>query len=322
MAATTCEAVSTYALGLLHWYTQPCETDRSQCSGGDFSYDTCQCEANSFDQSAATFCRDGCIYSFGDNYSVIRDFSVTVTENSLGTLATSSLTHLIGFTNVLFKGTDFLGKISLDFAPDVLGGRQNEPSLGGPFYAWWNDQECDIQQIWCDDAQTSYNFYIDCSFVSGDYGIVNMCDASPLTDQSTILELALLGPLYACWLPSYLPVTFGDSTSLPNGGLGGDPIPEGVTGGGVGGAPVFGSGGGGDPTGGAPLFGTGDTPAGIDSSPIGTGATATAGALPTGGGSFGSFSDATLETSSATIAAIPSSLVTFVSVMMILCLRR
>jgi len=330
--AATCEAVSTYALGLLHWYTQPCETDRSQCSGGDYSYDTCQCAANALDKSVTTFCRDGCVYSFGDNYSVARDFSVvaTTTEDSLGPLATSSPTqqqqqqHLIGFANRLYKGNDYLGKIDLNFAPDVLGGRQNEPSFDGPYHAWWNDQACDIQQIWCDnnDAQTNYNFYIDCSLVSGDYNIINMCDSPPLTGQSTILELALLGPLYACWFPSYLPVTYRDSTSLPTGGgLGGDPIPGGVTGGGVGGQPVFGSGGGGDPTDGAPIFGigigTGDAATG--SSPIGTGATATAGALPTGGGSF---SDTTSEASSATIGACPSFFVTIASAMLILCLCR
>ena len=59
----------------------------SQCNGGDYSYDTCQCAANA--QFTTTFCRDGCVYSFGDNYSVARDISVVATEDSLDMLATT-----------------------------------------------------------------------------------------------------------------------------------------------------------------------------------------------------------------------------------------
>eukprot|EP00531_Pseudo-nitzschia_arenysensis_P002658 CAMPEP_0116133744 /NCGR_PEP_ID=MMETSP0329-20121206/10270_1 /TAXON_ID=697910 /ORGANISM="Pseudo-nitzschia arenysensis, Strain B593" /LENGTH=293 /DNA_ID=CAMNT_0003628397 /DNA_START=121 /DNA_END=999 /DNA_ORIENTATION=- len=289
MAATTCEAVGTYALGLLHWYTQPCETDRSQCNTQDYSYDTCECAENSLTKSATTFCQDGCVYSFGDNYNLVRAFSVAATETNLmvGSLPTPSLTHLIGYVNMLYKGDQYLGKISVDFAPDVLGGRQNDPVLGGPYHASFNDQACEISQIWCDQAQTDYNFYIDCSTLPGG-AIVNMCDGGPLSEQSSVMELALLGPLYSCWLPAFLPMDMGDSMGSDNpigGGLDGPSVPGSLTGGSMGGAPT-----------------------GLDGNPIATGpgslpsATATssssfAGATPDFTGATPEFSGAIMATS-------------------------
>ena len=245
---TSCPAVNTYALSLLQYYTQNCATDRSQCNGNDYNINANNCECAVGEASAITVCEDGCNYLFGDDLGVWRATSVGVNEYvlNIGSIPTTSYDHLIGFTHILFRaGGQALGKITVGFTPPPPPDNL-VPALGGTIYASFNDQECNIQQVWCNDEQTIYNFYIDCSMYEGG-AEVNMCDQGqvPLTEESTIMEMALWGPFFACQDPSLLPSGVGGGgvvvdPAQMDGSPGGDGNPPTNNNGGPGSNPTMG----------------------------------------------------------------------------------
>lgn len=75
-----------------------------------------------------------------------------------------------------------------------------------------DDVACQCTTIYCDEAQQTANFYIDCSQIEGG-AILNLCDTTPtvLTPASTDLEFLWHIPDYACGRSS---VTFEDPNSV------------------------------------------------------------------------------------------------------------
>lgn len=82
--------------------------------------------------------------------------------------------------------------------------------------------DCSCSEIYCDEAQQTSNYYIDCSLVEGGT-ILNFCDPTPvvLTPESTDLDFLMYIPDIVCGVAAFEnPNAMSPQDSIGSGSVG------------------------------------------------------------------------------------------------------
>jgi len=182
----SCAAAEVYAVDAFSALTSSAWDEcRSGCSGST----VCDDCVISDGRSAYSICNDGCEYTYG-GLTVSRYVSA---HNSVGLNNFNNYdAYEIWYLKLAFtKGA--YGKIKF-----TLGGVLSTCAFE------FNDFGCSCSEIYCDEAQQTTNYYIDCSLIEGGT-ILNFCDPPPtvLTPQSTDLEFLMYLPDLTCGLVGF-----------------------------------------------------------------------------------------------------------------------
>lgn len=189
-----------------------CDDVRAECSAST----TCgNCIWSPGDKVGAT-CLDGCQYCDDDGLlcaSIITGSANSVSETQYGDIYTLLFSVEYFFT----QGAS--GSFSLIWVNE-LGGTCSSTFLGAP---------CSCTQVYCDEAKSTYNYYVDCSTVEGG-AVLDLCN--PLTIQEwsndlTLMEKLVLLPDKVCSMGTGFDSGSTGGTGSGGGSAGGGPEPIG-----------------------------------------------------------------------------------------------
>lgn len=166
-AAQTCAEAQAFASVFLKQQVEGCADDLSSCYTGmvcpsDFCVDG--------GDSVVQTCSDACTYSFQD-WTVDRSVSGSkaVSNLDIGTFYIYAVTVASSFV----AGGEGIYTFTREVVPKSDGTLETAP-LQGFCSMTFNSQDCLCEQRFCDDSQTTYGYYLDCSAFQGG-AIMNTC---------------------------------------------------------------------------------------------------------------------------------------------------
>jgi hypothetical protein len=184
-----CSYAEALARTLLSQYTDSCSADLSACN-----VPVCSDCLDGVD-SATTGCVDGCSYTSGD-YTVERSFTGSYGIGYIDYLAVPIV--LVGTAHTFTAGAE--GYFFHNYEAVVNDDYTTlSAALGGSCQFNFNDNDCPCEQRYCDDSETDYGFFVDCSEFEGG-SVIDFCVATGAS--SPLLEILFGVPFVACRAPS------------------------------------------------------------------------------------------------------------------------
>jgi len=199
----SCALVESIAESFLDKLTQGCALDRSQCASASRGIGGCIDGG----ESAGTSHVDGCGYPFGD-YVVERTTSATIARTYLNN--SPFYINYLGYRNFFTAGAE--GFIDYAFEANLA---TLTPVLADGCTFLFNDNQCSCVQNFCDDSQTTFGFFVDCSVFEGG-SVIDGCQPVPqLTENSPLMEILFWLPTALCQAPTGSAPTDGGGDTAP-----------------------------------------------------------------------------------------------------------
>jgi hypothetical protein len=166
---------------------------------GYLEADSCSCGAGSVcaecvagTDSGIVSCVDGCTYTSGA-YTVRRTFTSSYFTLYVLDIPTPSI--LLGFSHEFKEGAQ--GNFVYTYEGVLNDDLSVSPASGGTCSFSFNGADCACDEYYCDAAQTTSAYKIDCSaLVGGD--VLDLCYLPEMTNTSTLLEILYAIPRVAC----------------------------------------------------------------------------------------------------------------------------